>query len=82
MVCALCEGGWDAREAAGEANGDGKEERRVRIPQSKRTKSRSKAIGFFLSCCEEVKLALLVVDEGSIPDQLERYNLLVSKLTN
>src|SRR5258708_7085395 len=30
MVCALCEGRWDAREAAGEASGEGEEGRRVK----------------------------------------------------
>lgn len=31
---------------------------------------------------DDCKLVLFVVDDGSITDQLQRYNLLVSKLTN
>lgn len=31
---------------------------------------------------DDCKLVLFVVDDGSVTDQLQRYNLLVSKLTN
>jgi hypothetical protein len=57
MVRALCESGWDAREAAGEASGDGKEGRRVRNPQTERKKPKAARKRWFFSFSVVKKLA-------------------------